>query len=323
MFSGINSKILEWYFQKEFNKIKEIKIWWIKINLNKISEKWYFNAEKLWKRLNIDEKNLWNEVFTIYSNPDLWAKWLVWIFPWVKAKDIIFKTKIFCRNKDLVIVKEISMDMANTMRRIILEIFPNAVQIIDRFHVMKHVLDDMWALISKNKTEIKKAHLDEQERAKIEKNPVRHQKYWNWETLLELITRWRYQFLKRRKDWNLEQKLRWECFKLIPQLQEIVAMYKGIEEVFYIYDFSSCKKIAKKRFEKWFIKISKLGFITELQNSWRLIKNHFDRILNYFRSRLTSGYAEWLNSRIQRIISSSRWFKNTNFMIYRIIKIFG
>jgi hypothetical protein len=54
---------------------------------------------------------------------------------------------------------------------------------------------------------------------------------------------------------------------LIPQLQEIVAMYKEIEEVFYIYDFSSCKKIARKRFEKWFIKISKLDFITELQNS--------------------------------------------------------
>ncbi len=46
-------------------------------------------------------------------------------FSWVKAKDIILKTKTFCRNKDLVIVKEVSMDMANIMRRIILEIFPN------------------------------------------------------------------------------------------------------------------------------------------------------------------------------------------------------
>ncbi len=237
LFSWINSKILEWYFQKEFKKIKEIEIWEVKININNIYEKWYFNAEKLWKRLNIDEKNLWNEVFTIYSNPDLWAKWLVWIFPWIRAKEIILKTKTFCKNKNLAKVKEVSMDMANTMKKIILEIFPNAVQIIDRFHVMKHILEDMWALISKHKTEIKKAHLDEQERAKIEKKPIRHQKYWNWETLLELITRWRHQFLKRRKDWNYEQKLRWECFELIPQLQEIVAMYKEIEEVFDIYDF--------------------------------------------------------------------------------------
>jgi transposase len=53
------------------------------------------------------------------------------------------KTKTFCKNKDLAKVKEISMDMANTMKKIILDIFPNAVQIIDRFHVMKHVLEDM------------------------------------------------------------------------------------------------------------------------------------------------------------------------------------
>ncbi len=127
MFSWINSKVLEWYFQKEFKKQKEIKVWWLKINLNNISKKWYFNTEKLWKRLNIDEKNIWNEVFIIYSNPDLWAKWLVWLFHWLKAKEIIMKTKTFCKNKDLAKVKEISMDMANTMKKIILDIFPNAV----------------------------------------------------------------------------------------------------------------------------------------------------------------------------------------------------
>jgi transposase len=54
-----------------------------------------------------------------------------------------------------------------------------------------------------------------------------------------------------------------------------------------------------------------------------MIKNHFDRILNYFDGRLTNGYAEWLNSRIQRVISNSRWFTDHDYMIYRIIKIFG
>jgi hypothetical protein len=56
LFSWINSKILEWYFQKEFKKLKEIEVWWIKIDVDKISENWYFNVEKLWKRLNIDDE---------------------------------------------------------------------------------------------------------------------------------------------------------------------------------------------------------------------------------------------------------------------------
>jgi len=323
LFSWISKKVLEWYFQKQFKKLKKIELWWVNLDIPNISRNGYFNVQRLWKRLNIDEKNLWSEVFTIYSNPDLWAKWLVWIFPWVKAEKIILKTKTFCKNKDLSIVKEVSMDMANTMEKIIIEVFPNVVQVIDRFHVMKHVLEDMWALISKNKTEIKKAHLDEQEQAKIEKRRPTHQRFSNWETLLEIITRGRFQLRRRRKDWNINQHLRWDCFELIPQLQEISAMYKEIEEVFYIYDFSTCKKIARKRFERWFTKISKLDFITELQNSWRLIKNHFDRILNYFRTGLSNWYAEGLNTRIQRLLSNSRGFKDVNFMLYRIIKMFG
>jgi hypothetical protein len=53
-----------------------------------------------------------------------------------------------------------------------------------------------------------------------------------------------------------------------------------------------------------------------------MIKNHFERICNYFSVRLTNAYAEWLNSRIQRIISNSKWFKDQDYMIYRMIKIF-
>jgi hypothetical protein len=50
-----------------------------------LSTEWYFNKNKLWKRLCIDEKNInWN-VFTIFTNPDL-KQSLVWIIPWVKSK---------------------------------------------------------------------------------------------------------------------------------------------------------------------------------------------------------------------------------------------
>jgi transposase len=74
-------------------------------------------------------------------------------------------------------VKEVSMDMANTMAKIIKMVFSAAVQIVDRFHVMKNVLEDMNALITKNKTEIKKVYLTEQEQSKIDRKQANHQKY--------------------------------------------------------------------------------------------------------------------------------------------------
>jgi transposase len=69
-------------------------------------------------------------------------------------------------------------------------------------------------------------------------------------------------------------------------------MYKKVEKVFEIYDSNYTVQQAKDEFNKWFKDVSKLDFITELQNTGRMIKNHFDRILNYFDGRLTNGYAE-------------------------------
>lgn len=272
--------------------------------------------------MNIDEKNLCWELYTIISNPKLWWKWLVWIIPWVRANEIKKFILLHSTEKQRAIVKEIALDMANTMQNIASWVFPCCLQVIDRFHVMKNILEDMSALISKNKTLIKEAYLEKLELAKIERRKPNHQIYANKETKLELISRWRYQLLKRRKDWNLNQYLRWDCIKLIPWFEEITAMYEQIEKIFEIYDSKITVEQARYQFNKWFTAISKLDFITELQNAWRMIKNHFDRILNYFSNRLTNGYAEWLNSRMQKVISNSKGFKDKDYMIYRMIKIF-
>ena len=226
-----------------------------------MASEWYFNAEKLWNFMNIDEKNLCWEVYTIISNPKLLWKLLVWIIPWVKAYEIKKFILLHSTEKQRARVKEIALDMANTMQNIAKWVFPCCLQVVDRFHVMKNILEDMWALISKNKTEIKKAHLEEQERAKIKRRKPNYQRYANQETKLELISRWRYQLLKRRKDWNLNQHLRWGCLELIPGFEEIVAMYKQIETIFEIYDSKISVGEAKNKFNKWFSTISKLDYI--------------------------------------------------------------
>lgn len=154
----INTKTLSRYFWESFNDTKNtwLKIWDKCFEIDKLSTEWYFNADKLWELMNIDEKNLCWNVYTIVSNPKLWWKWLVWIIPWVRAYEI--KKFIFNNSttKQRAKVKEIALDMANTMQNIATWLFPCCLQVVDRFHVMKNILEDMWALISKNKTEIKR-----------------------------------------------------------------------------------------------------------------------------------------------------------------------
>jgi len=55
------------------------------------------------------------------------------------------------------------MDISNSMKNVVLNLFKNAKITIDRFHVMKNILEDMWALISRIKTKVKKEYLEEQE----------------------------------------------------------------------------------------------------------------------------------------------------------------
>jgi hypothetical protein len=60
-----------------------------------------------------------------------------------------------------------------------------------------------------------------------------------------------------------------------------------------------------------------------MQNSGRMIQNHLVRIMAYFHNWFTNAFAEWFNSQIARFVSNLRWFKNQNYMIYRIIKKFA
>ena len=41
------------------------------IPIKNIAKAGYFNVQKLGERLNMDEKNIGNEVYTLFSNPDL------------------------------------------------------------------------------------------------------------------------------------------------------------------------------------------------------------------------------------------------------------
>lgn len=289
---------------------------------SRLKTEWYFNKNKLWKRLCIDDKNINWEVYTIFSNPDL-KQGLVWIIPWTKSKIVNDLVRNKTKLEDRLLVKEIALDMASSMEWIARELFPQATQIVDRFHVMKNVLWDIQAVRIRIKTKIVKEQLDLEIQAKIERERYEPKKYTlNYrysETKKELITKLRYQLFKRKKDWNQTQIDRWKVIKKLEEFQEIISSYEIISNLFDIFD----KKEQALSFQEWLSKISKLEYIIEMQNSWRMIQNHLTRILNYFNNWFTNAFAEWLNSRIQRFVSNLRWFKNENYMLYRIITKFG
>jgi transposase len=93
--------------------------------------------KNLGSRLSIDETSLSHgELYTIVTNKEAKGKkgTLVAIIEGTKSENIIpFLQKIPLRQRNKV--EEITLDLAGNMGLIAKKSFPNAVQVIDRFHV--------------------------------------------------------------------------------------------------------------------------------------------------------------------------------------------
>lgn len=288
-----------------------------------VAKKWRSEEANLWKILNLDEKVIQSwKVFTILSNPK--ENNMASVVPWTKWKEISVYMKENFSEESRNRVKEVVTDMSPSMECIVKNVFKNAVLTTDRFHVMKNILDDLLAIKSRLKTKIKWEVLKQQKETKSKKEKYIAYRYVNWETKLELVMRLTHQLRKRKKNWNANQRARRNIIACIAEFEEVVKAYEYVLIMRKIYDSNIWKNEAIVQFSRRLKREKKLWKNTpEVENMKRMIENRLDSITNYFRGRNTNWFAEWLNSRIWNLITMCKWFKNMNYTIYRVIKLFG
>lgn len=240
--------------------------------------------------LSIDEICLGGDVYTILSNPKV--NKIVACIPGTKASIVsaLIRDKISFEKR--LTVKEVTLDMSTTMDWIVTQLFPQARQILDRFHVTKNVLEDIQAIRLRIKTLIKEGELTQEDLCKIDRRRYIPKKYENSETRLDFISRLHYQLFKRRKDWNPHQIDRWSVLVKHSEFDDIRVSYEMLEIFYAIYDEKISREEAKVLWNSWFVKISKYESILELQNTGRMVKKHLEGILNYFDDRSTNAFAE-------------------------------
>jgi transposase len=248
--------------------------------------------------------NICGDVYTIIGNPEINA--IVACLPGTKAKPIIEVFSAGVPYDARLAVKEITLDMSNSMDWMAAELFPQAKRTIDRFHVTGNVLEDAQAVRMRIKTMIKEEELSKEELCRIERRRYVPKKLGNGETRLEFVSKLRYQLFKRRKDWNGNQEKRWVELPKHPEFAELSVTYEVVAEFYRIYDSDVPRVSAKPLWDEWFRKISRFENIRELQNAGRTVKNHLEGVLNYFDNRNTNAFAEGLHSRIRRMLSNSR-----------------
>lgn len=278
--------------------------------------------ENFGKRLSIDETCLADgELYTVITNKAKKGKQgcLAALIKGTK-QEVITKALEKVPVSVRFAVREITLDMADTMDWIARVNFPNAVQVLDRFHVQKEVTEAVQQI------RIKYRHIAIAEdntavsEAKQSKQSYHPKRYENGDTKKELLARSRYLLFQFPSQWKDSQKRRAEIlFREFPDLHKA---YKLSLHFRSIYESKKEPENIRPKLRAWYEKVSR-SEIKEMLAAACTVERHEGRVLNYFENRATNASAESFNAKLKGFRALVRGVRDTKFFLFRITKLYA
>jgi transposase len=279
-------------------------------------------AQNIGKRLSLDETAFSNgELYTILTNKKAKGKKgaLIAMVRGTKADvviKILQKIPLKQRNK----VEEVTLDMAGNMGLIVKKSFPNAVQVIDRFHVQKLALDALQEIRIKHRWDAIDKENDAIETSKSKSLKFTPEQFSNGDTLKQLLARSRYLLYKNNLKWTQNQSERARI--LFEKYPDIEKAYKLCQNLSWIFNNTKDKTSALVRLAKWDEKVRQAAF-KSFNTIARTMSIHYKNILNYFDNRSTNASAESFNAKIKAFRAQFRGVRNVEFFLFRLSNIFA
>ena len=272
--------------------------------------------------LSIDETALSKgELYTIITNKKAKGKKgsIVGIFPGTKVEPIIEQVLKIPRRERFK-VKEITLDMANSMKTIARQCFPGAIQVTDRFHVQKLAIEALqelrikhrWEAIDLENNQIKEAKSKGQHFSAVEFN--------NGDTRKLLLARSRYLLYKSPSHWTANQHTR--ALILFNEYPDIKIAFDLVQGLRNIFNTSKSIHIAYTKLAHWYKDVELAGF-KSFNTIVTTISINYRSILNYFINRSTNASAESFNAKIKAFRAQFRGVKDLKFFLYRLANIFA
>lgn len=314
-FYGVDAQKLRRHYKYEVSGFKQ----WDKLSH---AEEYCIYPENITEHLSIDEVSLSKgELYTFVTNKNTKVKnkkSVVAIINGTEAKkiqEVLEKIPLEKRNQ----VMEVSMDMARNMGLAVKNSFPKSTSVIDRFHVVRLIMDAMQHL----RVKLRWAAIEEENKA-IKFAKQRGEKYQttilsNGDTIKELLVRSRYLLYKFEKDWTLTQSKRAAIlFEIYPQLKMAYDLTLSFRNVYKTVH----KEDALLKFKEWKQKVSE-SKIEEFNTVVNSLEYHLDNILNFFNNRTTNANAESFNSKIKGFRANLRGVTDVKFFLFRLEKLFA
>jgi len=266
--------------------------------------------ENVEESMTLDDKKLGKGVYTIFAG-QITGKIALKIES-IKVEEL--KEAIKCLGESIIKVKNISCDMSPSYLKFCEDVFPQSNIVIDKFHVVKQVLEALQSVRLRCKNQLKENLTKGKRKTTGDKQILSD---------LELLRNCKYLLTQNQSDWNdYQSELMQQVFK---RFKELETAYLLVEEFRHWYDKSNCKKhriAIEKDLFKWYERVENSN-IKEFKSTIKMIEKHEHEILNYFQNALTNAKAENLNGKIQRFIMNNYGFRDKDFAIYRIAKYFS
>lgn len=283
---------------------------------------WILFPENVGEQLSIDETALTNgELYTIVTNKAGKGRKgaLVAMIEGTGAEKVIEVLDKIPEEKRSI-VEEVTLDMASSMRKIVLNCFPKATRVIDRFHVQKLAYDAVqemriahrWDAINEETNAIENAKTD----------GVKHvpKVLSNGDTKKQLLARSRYLLFKSGDKWTDKQKKRATIlFELYPDIKKAYSLTHSLRMIF---SKNKDKGVAYTKMAQWFNDVTESDF-KSFNTISATFYAHYPEILNFFDNRSTNASAESFNAKLKAFRATLRGVVDIEFFLFRVAQIYA
>ncbi|MDP2159400.1 MAG: transposase [Flavobacterium sp.] len=304
---------------------------------DKLLEVPILRANNFGANMTIDEKHIGEDFYTILANRD-------------NGKiAFLSKTVVYSEIKEALKsvsnltsgIKSITRDFSSLYEKVSSELFPNAIQIGDKFHIIRNLLDSHQAVriryrqkeLEKRRKAYQEFKTDENQRLqesektgtlfKLRKFYYQEERLENGETPLEILARSRYLLYKYPEQWTNNQSKR--ASVLFTYYPEIKSSY---ELCCQFRTWLSKKNIGCQYLEidqqlhQWYENVENAK-IDELLNFKNMVETNEQVICNYFINGQTNAKAEAINSKIQKFISLNQGLRDKDFFFFRLANYYA
>lgn len=286
------------------------------------ADKWLLFPENMGPHLAIDESSLSNgELYTFITNRDRHTREgsLVAVVAGTRSEDVI-QVLMQVGEEAREAVEEVTLDLSDSMRKIVSVAFPKAKRVIDRFHIQKLACDAVQDIRVAHRWDALQQSNDEMEECKLSGKPYVPFRFENGDTRPELLIRSRYLLFKSADKWTEKQKERARI--LFEEYPDIKLAYGLSHSLRMIFSKNTIKDVARLSMARWYNKVEEAG-MKQFNVIASTFYEHYDEILNFYNNRSSNASAESFNAKIKLFRANLHGAVDKKFFLFRVAKIYA